>query len=64
MKNKLKHAVIQRDEQVAAFNDFHEALPQAETKKWTEAVEAWENDPTKPNPFVVHREGLSPNWLP
>ncbi|KAK0466634.1 hypothetical protein IW261DRAFT_1553911 [Armillaria novae-zelandiae] len=49
---KLKDAVPQASEHGDRFERFTKSLPQQDVAKWTELVEAWEADRTKPNPFA------------
>ena len=56
MLRKLKHAVAERDEQIAAFQRFNDVLPKNMVAEWRELVEAWEHDPQKPNPFFVEND--------
>ena len=50
---KIKDAVPERSKHTLAFKDFNDSLNPEDTKGWTEMVEAWEEDATKPNPFQV-----------
>ncbi|OCH93148.1 hypothetical protein OBBRIDRAFT_832811 [Obba rivulosa] len=56
---KLKTAVEERDEQMAAFQEFNNALPAEQMSKWRDMVEAWENDLEKENPFIITRTGVT-----
>lgn len=56
MIRKLKHAALERDDQIAAFQRFNDALPKNTVIEWRGVVEAWEHDPTKPNPFFVEND--------
>lgn len=58
MIKKLRHAVSERNEQAIAFKKFSDALPRDAVAKWTSDVEAWEQDPTKPNPFFAEQESM------
>ncbi|KAF6759469.1 hypothetical protein DFP72DRAFT_1063837 [Ephemerocybe angulata] len=55
MAHTLAHraavALEKREEQVEAFKEFAAALPLASRKKWTQAVQAWEEDQEKLNPY-------------
>ncbi len=55
---KIKKAVPERDAQVLAFQEYTSALPEETTERWRVAVENWERDPTKPNPFYLNRPGM------
>ncbi len=55
MLAKIKLAVPQRNAHTLAFQEYNEALPKEETDKWTQLVTAWEEDPSKPNPFMITR---------
>lgn len=54
---KVKEAVEQRSEQVVAFEQFHTSLATGSTTLWLQAVEEWERDPKKVNPFVPTQRG-------
>lgn len=56
MIRKLKHAVTERDDQIAAFQRFNDVLPKNEVVEWRGVVEAWEHDPRSPNPFFVEND--------
>ena len=56
MIKKLRHAVEERDEQVAAFLKFNAALPIDITREWLRMIEAWEQDSAAPNPFMTEHE--------
>lgn len=49
---KLKEAVRERLDHGLAFSEFSVALPASGPTQWLTEVEAWEEDGTKPNPFV------------
>ncbi|EIW53788.1 uncharacterized protein TRAVEDRAFT_134057, partial [Trametes versicolor FP-101664 SS1] len=52
---KMKKAVPERDTQIIAFQEYNSAFAPATTEQWRLAVEAWEADSTKPNPFLLKR---------
>lgn len=52
---KIKNAVRQRNSQVDAFMDYHSAIPGEYTAMWKCAVEDWEADHSRPNPFLAVR---------
>lgn len=56
---KMIEAVDERSHHVLAFQDFDAALPEEDTKLWTKSVQAWEADPTQPNPFQTTLRGKS-----
>ncbi|KAH9847790.1 hypothetical protein C2E23DRAFT_942536 [Lenzites betulinus] len=56
---RIKEAVPQRNTHVDAFREYHAALPEEHTAIWQQAVEAWEADPTKPNPFLTVRKHVT-----
>lgn len=55
---KIKKAVPERDAQLLAFQEYTSALPKEAVERWRVAVENWERDPTKPNPFYLNRPGM------
>ncbi len=56
---KIKKAVIQRDLHATTFKEYSDALPADAVSRWTAEVEAWEEDTTAPNPFLITRPGES-----
>jgi hypothetical protein len=48
---RIKAAVPERNEHVNAFQELTASLPNNTVAEWKEAVEAWEHDRTKANPF-------------
>ncbi|GBE85898.1 hypothetical protein SCP_0804220 [Sparassis crispa] len=53
---KVKIAVQERCEHVSAFQDFDAVMTaESSAEGWKEMVEAWENDSTSPNLFVITR---------
>ncbi|KAF7968772.1 hypothetical protein HWV62_29344 [Athelia sp. TMB] len=56
---KIKDAVPERAQQVDIFEELSENLPPESVAKWTVAVEAWERDRFKPNPFVAITETVT-----
>ncbi|KAG6819407.1 hypothetical protein H0H93_012104, partial [Arthromyces matolae] len=42
-----------------ALKDFEDSIPQDIVKTWREAVESWERDPSKPNPYRSTTKELS-----
>ncbi|OBZ74530.1 hypothetical protein A0H81_05788 [Grifola frondosa] len=50
---KIKAAVPERNEHVAAFEEFTSSLPPQNVAEWTALVEAWEHDQSAPNPFEI-----------
>jgi hypothetical protein len=50
---KLKNAVPERAEHVWNYHEFSKSLPEASISQWRALVEAWEDDGTKTNPFVI-----------
>ncbi|KAJ3007703.1 hypothetical protein NUW54_g3442 [Trametes sanguinea] len=56
---RIKAAVPERETHVAAFKEYHAALPSEQTAMWRRAVEAWEADPSQPNPFLATRTHIT-----
>ncbi|KAF9455819.1 hypothetical protein BDZ94DRAFT_1315796 [Collybia nuda] len=48
---RAMEAIDERAKQVMAFTEFDTTLPVESTSQWTLMVQAWEMDPTQPNPF-------------
>ncbi|KAG1722176.1 uncharacterized protein EDB91DRAFT_1240244 [Suillus paluster] len=62
MLHKIKNAFPERENHREAFEDLNDGLRGeygATLKQWREQVEAWENDPTQPNPFKQKAEKLA-----
>ncbi|OBZ68735.1 hypothetical protein A0H81_11116 [Grifola frondosa] len=57
--SKIKEAVDERNEQMVSFQEFNAALPSESTALWKQAVEDWEGDPRKPNPFVATQPSIT-----
>ncbi|KZS99651.1 uncharacterized protein LAESUDRAFT_765307 [Laetiporus sulphureus 93-53] len=57
--NWNKHAVSERNEQTAAFEDLTSSLPASRVAKWKAAIEAWEEDRSSANPFKVKRHKIT-----
>jgi hypothetical protein len=49
----MKVAVPMARDHRASHEALEKALPSADVKSWTLAIEAWERDKTKVNPFEV-----------
>ncbi|RPD55780.1 hypothetical protein L227DRAFT_588422 [Lentinus tigrinus ALCF2SS1-6] len=56
---RIKKAVVERNEQVTAFQQFTATLPLEATTRWRQAVEAWEADRSQPNPFLPKRPTIT-----
>jgi hypothetical protein len=50
---KIKAAASEMHDHVMAHHEYEASLPSAAIAHWTEEVEAWEKDPSQPNPFEV-----------
>ncbi|KAF8341780.1 hypothetical protein F5887DRAFT_1076370 [Amanita rubescens] len=48
---KLDVANQEKEQQQLALNEFTEALDDEQVSVWLQEVQAWEQDPSKPNPF-------------
>ena len=62
---KIKAAASEMHDHVIAHREYEASLPSASITHWTEEVEAWEKDPSQPNPFevkVVSRYHLAMIW--
>jgi hypothetical protein len=54
MLRKVKEALSERSEHEAALDDLEEGLKVEygeALSRWEEQVEAWENNPSQPNPY-------------
>jgi hypothetical protein len=54
MLRKMKDALPELSEHEAALNDLEEGLKEEYSEmlgRWKEQVEAWEHDPSQPNPY-------------
>ncbi|RPD56066.1 hypothetical protein L226DRAFT_546322 [Lentinus tigrinus ALCF2SS1-7] len=56
---RIKKAVVERNEQVTAFDQFTSTLPSEAMSRWRQAVEAWEADRSQPNPFLLKRLAIT-----
>ncbi|KAG1886404.1 uncharacterized protein F5891DRAFT_1132498 [Suillus fuscotomentosus] len=62
MLYKIKNALPERENHREAFEDLNDGLRGeygAALKQWREQVEAWEYDPTQPNPFERKAETVT-----
>jgi hypothetical protein len=50
---KIKAAASEMHNHVIAHREYEASLPSASITHWMEEVEAWEKDPSQPNPFEV-----------
>ena len=55
LARRAEEAVKQREIHVASFLDFADALEEGDVVEWTRAVQAWEADRSKPNPYEPAR---------
>ncbi|KAJ2936336.1 hypothetical protein H1R20_g759, partial [Candolleomyces eurysporus] len=51
-KDRGKEAIEMRKQQVGRFLDYSASLSATPVNTWTEEVQAWEEDDSKPNPFI------------
>lgn len=54
---KLLVAIEERQKQVAAFLDVRETIDRDAAKRYIAEVEAWEQDESLPNPYLMPRTG-------
>ncbi|KZT04662.1 uncharacterized protein LAESUDRAFT_657482, partial [Laetiporus sulphureus 93-53] len=59
MLTKITNAIEEHSTHVAAFHELSAALPTEHVTEWTEAVTAWERDPSKPNPFQITQSTIT-----
>ncbi|GBE83267.1 hypothetical protein SCP_0503150 [Sparassis crispa] len=50
---RMKAVLPECNDQVFAFAELNNAMAQEDRDVWRAALETWEKDPSKPNPFVV-----------
>lgn len=55
---RLKAAIPEEKVQNEAWEQFSSVLDPEQVANWSSAVEAWENDPSNPNPFRPETKGL------
>ncbi|EIW74480.1 hypothetical protein CONPUDRAFT_67415, partial [Coniophora puteana RWD-64-598 SS2] len=48
---KIKEAIQMSEEHGAVLADMEDNIPEVELKAWTDEVQTWEDDHSKPNPF-------------
>jgi hypothetical protein len=56
LKRAVKWLKIQRD----AVNDLERGLPADQIAGWKDMVQLWEEDQSKPDPYVEPEEGTEP----
>ncbi|KAH7904785.1 hypothetical protein BJ138DRAFT_1138456 [Hygrophoropsis aurantiaca] len=52
LRNKLMVAIVERDRQQAALDEFNRAIEPRYQSEWTSMIVAWELDKTKSNPYT------------
>ncbi|KAK6992838.1 CxC2 domain-containing protein [Favolaschia claudopus] len=57
LQRKLVVAIAERDRQVAAFKEVSKTVEKSVKTEWRKGIKEWEEDNTKPNPFIISREG-------
>ncbi|GBE90026.1 hypothetical protein SCP_1800480 [Sparassis crispa] len=55
----MKAALPERNDQVFAFAELNNAMAQEDRDVWRAALETWEKDPSKLNPFVATRPTIT-----
>ncbi|KAJ7480228.1 hypothetical protein B0H11DRAFT_1724998 [Mycena galericulata] len=56
LQRKLIVAIAERERQVAGFREISATVHRDVRKDWKKQIEAWEKDPTQPNPYTVSRK--------
>ncbi|KAK6988081.1 CxC2 domain-containing protein [Favolaschia claudopus] len=56
LQRKLVIAIAERDRQVAGFKDVNKTVEKDVKVQWRKAIKDWEQDSTKPNPFILSRQ--------
>lgn len=56
---KLLSAATDMAEHTISHNELSSTFSKEILESWTNKVEAWENDPTQPNPFEATVQGMS-----
>jgi len=57
MKKKITAAALDMADYVIEHDELCSTIPEQTLAVWTEQIEAWEKDSTKPNPFDETIEG-------
>lgn len=58
-----EEAIAMRKKQVARFLDYSALLLAKAVNRWTREIQRWEDDDSKPNPFVDPNGGRLPFFL-
>lgn len=58
MKKKIMAAALNMAEHVVGHDELCSTIPQQSLAVWTQEIEKWEKDSTKPNPFAEIFEGM------
>ncbi|KAJ7139369.1 hypothetical protein C8R44DRAFT_604986 [Mycena epipterygia] len=53
---KLIVTIAERDKQIKGFEDVNRTVKREVLKEWKDLIQAWEEDPSKPNPYVLTRK--------
>ncbi|KAI0703791.1 hypothetical protein BC835DRAFT_1230192, partial [Cytidiella melzeri] len=59
LKRRLKDASIEKVAQDRIYDDFRHHLQAENVRTWTDAVLAWEKDPTLPSPYCIPSSGIT-----
>lgn len=57
LRRKLAVARAERDRQVASFTEITRTIEHDVKEKWQGEINAWLADQSKPNPYVLERNG-------
>jgi hypothetical protein len=53
----MKAAISEKAKQYDEWRQFSSVLDPKQVSVWLKAIEAWENDPSNPNPFGPQTKG-------
>ncbi|KAJ7028878.1 hypothetical protein C8F04DRAFT_1265444 [Mycena alexandri] len=56
LQRKLVVAIAERDRQITAFKEVNKTLSSEVRKTWKGLIDAWLEDPSQPNPYILERK--------
>ena len=59
LKRRLVVAIAERDRQIKAYKLVTSTIEPAVRKEWKGMIDAWLEDTTNPNPYILSRKGTS-----
>lgn len=57
LKVKLRLAIVERDRQKAAWEEFNNVVSDMQQGEWLKLAEDWECDKSLPNPYINVKHG-------